>query len=102
MTSTRSSSDALTTCQPFFYSIENCFDQIEPSRSAMEHSGVRFRNYIPLRSVADLNDIDDHAQAHVCCFCLQVEELALQNLLRQQNQDENGGRSSYTAIKVCL
>ena len=32
-----------------------------------------------------------------------MEELALQNLLRQQNQDENsvnGGRSSFTAIKV--
>ena len=46
MTSTRSSSDALTTCQPcviLFYSIGNCFDQIEPSRSATERSGVRFR-----------------------------------------------------------
>ena len=29
----------------------------------MEHSGVS--NYTPLRSVADLDDIDDHAQAHV-------------------------------------
>ena len=45
----RSSSDALTKCQPcviLFYSNRNCFDQIEPSRSAMEHSGVRFPTYI--------------------------------------------------------
>ena len=44
-----SSSDALTPCQPcaiLFYSIGNCFDQIEvPSRSVTELSGVRFRNY---------------------------------------------------------
>ena len=48
MTSTRLSSDAITTCQPcviLFYSIRNSFDQIEPSRSAMERSGVRFCNY---------------------------------------------------------
>ena len=28
-----------------FYSVGNCFDQIEPSRSATERSGVRFHNY---------------------------------------------------------
>ena len=45
MTSTRSSSDTVITYQPcviLFYSIGNCFDQIEPSRSATECSGVRF------------------------------------------------------------
>ena len=29
-----------------FYSIGNCFDQIEPFRSATERSGVRNQNYI--------------------------------------------------------
>ena len=45
----RSISDALTTCQPWvvlFYSIGTTFDQTEPSRSATERSGVRFRNYL--------------------------------------------------------
>ena len=42
-----SSSDAFTTCQPcviLFYSIGNSFARTEPSRSATERSGVRFRN----------------------------------------------------------
>ena len=39
-----------TMCNPVFFSIGNCFDQIEPSGSATEHSGVRFRNYWPVYS----------------------------------------------------
>ena len=48
------SSDGLTTSwhmsrQPYeilLYSFGNCFDQIKPSRSTMECSGERFRNYV--------------------------------------------------------
>ena len=55
-----------TTCNPVF-SIGNCFDQIEPSRSATERSGVRFRNYTESNMTKGCDEAETKPQ---CCLML--------------------------------